>query len=182
MKIGYARVSTGDQHLDLQRDALIDAGCEKIFEDTMSGSQISRSGLNAAIEFVRSGDTLVIWRLDRLGRSLQDLLSLVQNLNDRGIALQSLHEQLDTSSATGKLIYHVFGALSEFERNLIVERTRAGLKAARARGRHGGRPSKLSDAQIKEIRVLMQSPGISTKRIAEQYGISRSTIYNCLKQ
>lgn len=143
MLIGYARISTGEQNLDLQIDELKKIGCEKIFTDTVSGSTFDRKGLNQAIDYARSGDTLMIWRLDRLGRSLKELIELVQSLSDQNIGMRSLHEQLNTTTATGKLIYHVFGALAEFERNLIIERTQAGLRAARARGRSGGRPKNL---------------------------------------
>ncbi|MDO4642778.1 MAG: recombinase family protein [Cardiobacteriaceae bacterium] len=178
MIIGYARVSTDDQHLDLQIDALQQAGCEKIYTDKMSGRQFDRPGLIQALDYARPGDTLIIWRLDRLGRSLKDLIELVQKMDQCGIALRSLHEQLDTSSATGKLIYHVFGALAEFERNLISERTKAGLTAARARGKLGGRPTALSADEKREIRILLTDPNISTQQLAERYGVSRSTIYN----
>ena len=138
MQIGYARVSTGDQNLDLQRDALQKAGCDRILEDRASGAKAPRPGLDAALDYVRRGDTLVVWRLDRLGRSLKDLIQLVGELDERGIGLRSLHESIDTTSSSGKLVFHIFGALAEFERNLIRERTRAGLQAARARGRKGG--------------------------------------------
>lgn len=182
MLIGYARVSTGDQHLELQTDALAAAGCEKIFTDKMSGKNFDREGLRQAMDYAREGDTLVIWRLDRLGRSLKDLITLVQQMEGRGIALRSLHEQLDTSSATGKLIYQVFGALAEFERNLISERTRAGLNAARLRGRQGGRPAALTAQQIHEIKILFASPNVRVEDMSERYGVSRATIYKYLKQ
>ncbi|SUO90266.1 recombinase family protein [Suttonella indologenes] len=181
MLIGYARVSTNEQNLHLQIDALEHAGCSKIFTDTLSGANFSRDGLEQALDYAREGDTLIIWRLDRLGRSLKDLIELVQSIEARGIALRSLHEQLDTSSATGKLIYHVFGALAEFERNLISERTLAGLRAARARGRQGGRPTKLNIQQIREIRILHKDPEISVNTLAKRYGVSRGTIYRVLE-
>lgn len=152
MLIGYARVSTDDQNLDLQKDALKNAGCERIFEDTQSGAKAKRPGLNAALEFARPGDTIVIWRLDRLGRTMKNLIELVSQLETSDIGLKSLQESLDTSSSSGKLIFHIFGALAEFERNLIRERTQAGLEAARARGRMGGRPKAL-DANDREIAV-----------------------------
>jgi DNA invertase Pin-like site-specific DNA recombinase len=135
MLIGYARVSTHDQTLNLQKDALEKAGCTKIFADTASGAQAERKGLEEALNYVRTGDTLVVWRLDRLGRSLPHLISTMTNLEDRGIGFKSLTENIDTTTSGGKLIFHIFGALAEFERNLIRERTQAGLTAARARGK-----------------------------------------------
>src|ERR687890_470573 len=146
MLVGYARVSTSDQTLDLQHDALTTAGCTKIFTDTASGAQAERKGLSEAISYVRAGDTLVVWKLDRLGRSLKDLITRITELNDRKIGFKSLTENIDTTTSGGKLIFHIFGALAEFERDIIKERTNAGLTAARARGRQGGRPrSSLSD-------------------------------------
>jgi DNA invertase Pin-like site-specific DNA recombinase len=147
MLIGYARVSTIDQTLALQQDALAEAGCEKIFTDTASGSLAERPGLAEAVTFARAGDTLVVWRLDRLGRSLRHLIDTVATLDERGIHLHSLQEQLDTSTSGGKLVFHVFGALAEFERDLIRERTQAGLTAARARGRVGGRRRTLTPSR-----------------------------------
>src|SRR5437762_9291746 len=138
--IGYARVSTQDQHLHLQQDALKNAGCLKIFTDTISGSTTERKGLDEALEFLRSGDTLVVWRLDRLGRSMKRLIDTVTQLKNKGIGFKGLSENIDTTTLGGKLIFHVFGSLAEFERDLIRERTQAGLLAARARGRRGGRP------------------------------------------
>jgi len=152
MKIGYARVSTLEQNPDLQRDALQNAGCDKVIVDKVSGTVAQRSGLLRIKEMIRQGDTLVVWRLDRLGRSLHDLIDWVQYLDEQGIALQSLHESIDTRTTTGKLIFHIFGALAEFERNLIAERTQAGLLAARARGRLGGRPKAL-DADRRKLAV-----------------------------
>lgn len=181
MLIGYARVSTGDQDLALQTDALMAVGCEKIFTDSLSGSRSDRPGLLQLLEFARSGDTLVIWRLDRLGRSLQDLIALVSELESKGLHLCSLNEQIDTSSSTGKLVFHLFGAMAEFERNLIRERTIAGLEAARKRGRKGGRPGKLDLQQCKEIRILMKDPEISVAEVANRYGVSRATIYKYAK-
>jgi DNA invertase Pin-like site-specific DNA recombinase len=138
MLIGYARVSTQDQTLDLQTDALQRAGCEKIFTDTTSGAKSDRSGLQDAMDYLRAGDTLVVWRLDRLGRTLKHLIATITDLSDKGF--KSLQEQMDTTTSGGKLIFHIFGALAEFEREVIKERTNAGLQAARARGRLGGRP------------------------------------------
>lgn len=179
MKIGYARVSTDDQHLELQLDALRQAGCEKIFEDKISGSKFDRPGLNDALAYARQGDVLVVWRLDRLGRSLPDLLELVTKLEISGIGLHSLGEQISTDSPSGKLIFHIFAALAEFERNLIRERTMAGLKAARSRGRKGGRRQRLDEQQVRQIRALLRDPNISVSEVAASYGVSRGTIYNC---
>jgi DNA invertase Pin-like site-specific DNA recombinase len=140
MIVGYARVSTDDQTLALQLDALQAAGCETVFRDTISGAKTERPGLSKALDHVRNGDMLVVWRLDRLGRSLSHLIELIQTLEGRGVGFKSLTEQIDTTTSGGKLIFHIFGALAEFERNLIRERTMTGLAAARARGRMGGRP------------------------------------------
>src|SRR3954467_5036994 len=140
MLVGYARVSTTDQTLELQHDALTKAGCTKIFTDTASGAQTEREGLTEAISYVRAGDTLVVWKLDRLGRSLKDLITRIRELNDRKIGFRSITENIDTTTSGGKLIFHIFGALAEFERDIIRERTNAGLEAARARGKLGGRP------------------------------------------
>src|SRR5215213_4903876 len=144
MFVGYARVSTTDQTLDLQHDALTTAGCTKIFTDTASGAQTERKGLSEALAYVRAGDSLVVWKLDRLGRSLKDLISRITELNDRKIGFKSLTENIDTTTSGGKLIFHIFGALAEFERDIIRERTNAGLEAARSRGKLGGRPKALT--------------------------------------
>lgn len=176
-RIGYARVSTDDQNLDLQRDALLKGGCSLIYEEAISGKSTDRPELQQCLKAIRAGDTLVVWRLDRLGRSLTDLIQIVNELEKRNIAFESLTEKIDTSSATGRLVFHVFGALSEFERNLIRERTQAGLIAARARGRNGGRPKKLNKQHEKEILRLMDDPEIPVRQIAERYGVSRATIY-----
>lgn len=181
MNIGYARVSKDSQDLALQIDALKSYGCERIFTDQISGIKNERPGLQEALNFVRQGDAIVIWRLDRLGRSLSDLISLVENFNTAGIELISLTEQLSTKNSSGKLIFHLFGALAEFERNLIKERTLAGLKAARARGRIGGRPLKLTEQDKIEIQALASSGNITIQQIAHRYGVSRATIYNTLK-
>ena len=177
MKIGYARVSTVDQNLNLQTDALEKAGCEKIFTDTASGSLDSRKGLSDAVEFCRQGDTLVVWKLDRLGRSLKHLIETVNQLQAKGIGFVSLQESVDTTTSGGKLVFHVFGALAEFERELIRERTKAGLQAARSRGRLGGRPKKLSDKQIEMAQKLMKDPSNSIKEICATLKISRATLY-----
>ena len=176
-RIGYARVSTDDQHLDLQRDALQQAGCSVIYEEAASGKSAARPELEQCRKALRAGDTLVVWRLDRLGRSLHDLVQIVAELEQRGVHFESLTEKIETGSAAGKLVFHVFAALAEFERNLIRERTRAGLVAARARGRAGGRKPKLTQAQIKEINEMVDAQKLPIGRIAELYGVSRTTIY-----
>src|SRR4051795_7807653 len=154
MLIGYARVSTDDQNLDLQRDALKTAGCEQIFTDTVSGTKDTRPGLEEALSHLRAGDTLVVWRLDRLGRSLRHLIDTVTDLQERGIGFKSLTESIDTTTSGGKLVFHIFGALAEFEREIIRERTKAGLTAARARGKTGGRPKALSEKQVQILHQL----------------------------
>ncbi|HDF2058504.1 TPA: recombinase family protein [Staphylococcus aureus] len=183
MKIGYARVSTGLQNLDLQEDQLNQYGCEKIFNDYMSGSKSKRPGLDKAIEFARSGDTIVVWRLDRLGRNMEDLIILVNELNNRGVSFHSLEENItmDKSSSTGQLLFHLFAAFAEFERNLILERSSAGRIAARARGRYGGRPEKLNKQDLKLLKTLYDN-GTPIKTIAEQWKVSRTTIYRYLNK
>jgi DNA invertase Pin-like site-specific DNA recombinase len=178
MLIGYARVSTDDQKLNLQQDALRAAGCEKIFEDYLSGVKAARPGLNSALEIARAGDTLVVWRLDRLGRSLKDLIQLTETLKGRSIGLYSLLEAINTTSSSGQLVFHLFGALAEFERNLIRERTQAGLSAARARGRKGGRPKAL-DINKRQLAVkLYNDRQYSIDEICKMMGISKPTLYN----
>src|SRR5512143_1878707 len=155
MLVGYARVSTLEQTLDLQQDALTKAGCQRLFTDTASGSRTDRTGLAEALRFLRDGeDTLVVWRLDRLGRSLRHLIDTIGALQERGIGFKSLQKQIDTTTSGGKLVFHVFGALAEFERDLIRERTQAGLAAARARGRLGGRPKALDERKAQIARAL----------------------------
>lgn len=176
MLIGYARVSTDDQTLDLQRDALRAEGCERIFEDKASGAG-DRPGLHDALTHLRAGDTLVVWRLDRLGRSLKDLIARAEALRTQGVGLRSLKEAIDTDSSTGQLVFHIFGALAEFERALIRERTNAGLKAARARGRMGGRPKKLDAKRRDQVVDLYQSRKHTVKEICELVDISRATLY-----
>ncbi len=184
MNVGYARVSTGDQNLDLQRDALIAAGCEenRIFTDRLSGSKDDRPGLAQALAYVRAGDTLVVWRLDRLGRSLSHLIKVTTELEHRGIGFKSLQEGIDTTTSGGKLVFHIFGALAEFERSLIRERTNAGLKAARARGRNGGRPKLLDTRKLAVAETLLNDPKLTVAEVAEQVGIARSTLYTYLKR
>lgn len=181
MLIGYARVSTDDQNLHLQHDELKKAGCEKFFDDKITGSKIDRPGLVAAIEFARHGDIIVVWRLDRLSRSLKDLIQVVSDLESHGIGLKSIHESIDTTSSSGKLIFHIFGALAEFERNLIRERTHAGLQAARARGRKGGRPKKLSTDKAKLAIQLYEGKQNSINQICKLIGVSKPTLYKYLK-
>lgn len=177
-KIGYARVSTDDQNLDLQRDALATSGCSQIYEETASGkSTTARLELAQCLKALRAGDTLIVWRLDRLGRSMPDLVDIVTSIEKRGIGFESISEKIETSSAAGKLIFHVFASLAEFERNLIRERTRAGLDAARARGRLGGRKPSLDAKQINEIRVLLRDPSVNVTDIAKRYEVSRTTLY-----
>lgn len=180
MLIGYARVSTDDQNLDLQRDALRQAGCKKICEDRISGAKVARPGLALALEVARAGDVLVVWRLDRLGRSLHDLIVLAKTLDAAGIGLMSLQENIDTTTSGGRLVFHLFGALAEFERNLIRERTRAGLTAARARGRQGGRPKMLDAEKRKLVLSLYHERKHSIAEICRLMGISKSTLYNYL--
>ncbi|MGC9395647.1 MAG: recombinase family protein [Anaerolineae bacterium] len=182
MLIGYARVSTHEQHLTLQTDALKQAGCQRIFEDRISGAGSDRPGLKSALEYVREGDTLLVWRLDRLGRSLKDLIEIVAGLEKRGIGLRSLQESIDTTTSGGKLIFHVFGALAEFERNLIRARTRAGLAAARARGRKGGRPKKLDGKKIELARKLYAEKRYTIKEICQILDVSKPTLYKYLKR
>ena len=177
MLIGYARVSTEDQHLHLQIDALKQAGCEKIFTDEMSGAKSERPGLGEALTFVRQGDTLVVWRLDRLGRSLKDLIQRIEELKERQVSFRSLSESIDTGSSGGKFMFHVFSALAEFERDLIRERTMAGLTAARARGRLGGRPRAITPDKLKMATSLMKDPTVSIKEICKNLGVSRTTLY-----
>src|SRR4051795_5969157 len=182
MLIGYARVSTLDQTLALQQDALTAAGCEDIYTDTVSGSVTERPGLTNALSHLRSGDTLVVWRLDRLGRSLSHLIETVRQLQERGIGFRSLQEQIDTTTSGGKLVFHVFGALAEFERDLIRERTHAGLAAARARGRLFGRPKVLSPRKVEQLRTLATDERTTVTEICHTLGISRATFYRYVQE
>ncbi len=181
MLVGYARVSTQEQTLHLQQDALTRAGCERSFTDTVSGTKAERPGLAQALEFVRSGDTLVVWRLDRLGRSLPHLITTVTQLAERGIGFRSLTEQIDTTSSNGRLIFNIFGALAEFERDLIRERTQAGLAAARARGRTGGRPRALDSRKVAMAQALYKDKTHSIEDICKTLKVSRATLYRYLK-
>ncbi|HYT43591.1 MAG TPA: recombinase family protein [Methylomirabilota bacterium] len=184
MLIGYARVSTQDQTLNLQKDALEKIGCTKIFSDTISGSATQRSGLDEALEFVREGDTLVVWKLDRLGRSLKHLIETITNLNNRNIGFKSITEQIDTTTSGGKLIFHIFGALAEFERDIIRERTNAGIQAARARGRIGGRPKAKTLDTPKKVALAQSLYADKTNTIDEickTLNISRATLYRHIR-
>ena len=181
MLVGYARISTTDQTLGLQRDALTAAGCERLFTDTASGSRADRPGLEEALDFLRPGDTLVVWRLDRLGRSLRHLIETMTALQERGIGFRSLQESIDTTTSGGKLVFHVFGALVEFERDLIRERTSAGLAAARARGRKGGRPRALDARRARIALALYNDKANSIADICRTLRISRATLYRYLK-
>jgi DNA invertase Pin-like site-specific DNA recombinase len=182
MLIGYARVSTDDQNLNLQTDALQQAGCGKVYTDRMSGAKAARPGLSLALEVARTGDVLVVWRLDRLGRSLKDLIEIMSTLDERGIGLSSLQESITTTNSSGRLIFHLFGALAEFERNLIHERTTAGLVAARARGHKGGRPKALDPAK-RQLAVKLYTEGQHTIiEICRFMGISKPTLYNYIAE
>lgn len=177
MLVGYARVSTQDQDPALQLDALKAAGCEKVFTEKASGAQRERPQLQAALDYMREGDALVIWKLDRLARSLKQLIETVEGLAARGIGLRSLTEAIDTTTSGGKLIFHIFGALAEFERGVIRERTRAGLDAARARGRTGGRPPALSPDDLAAAKALLRDPDITVEQVARRLGVVPSTLY-----
>lgn len=182
MLVGYARVSTQDQNPDLQLDALKAAGCEEVFQERVSGTSRARPELDACLRTLRKGDTLVVWRLDRLGRSLKDLVEIVHGLEGREVAFQSLTESIDTSSAGGRLVFHLFGALAEFEHNLIVDRTKAGLAAARARGRKGGRRPKMTKNDTKKAAAMLQNPDITKTEVAEHFGVSRVTLNAALQR
>ena len=184
MKFCYARVSTKDQHLELQLDALIKAGCEKIYQDIASGARTERPALNEVINKLRAGDVLVIWKLDRLGRSLNHLIGLVNELMERQIGLQSLHDPIDTTTAQGRLSFNLFASLAEFERDLIRERTQAGLSAARARGRNGGRPKGIpqkAEATACAAETLYKEGRLTVNEISEKLGIAKSTLYTYLR-
>ena len=182
MDVGYARVSTKEQNLHMQEDALKSAGCEEIYTDIASGSKSERPGLDKVLAYIREGDTLVVWKLDRLGRSIQHLIETVAKLSKRKIAFKSLQENIDTKTSGGKLIFHIFGALAEFERDLIRERTDAGLKSARARGHMGGRPTLLDNRQIKRMIEMYNSKKNTVGEICKIYEISRPSFYNYLKR
>jgi len=180
--IGYARVSTQEQNLDLQQDALKEAGCKKIITDEASGSIADRPGLTKLKDALREGDTLVVWRLDRLGRSLKHLIEFIYYLETKGIGFKSLKEAIDTTTSAGKLVFHIFGALAEFERNLIKERSKAGLAAARARGRFGGRPKRLNISKRQMVVEMYKDRKRTVKEICQMVGISKPTLYKYLKE
>ncbi|MFO7681048.1 MAG: recombinase family protein [Chloroflexota bacterium] len=182
MKIGYARISTHEQNFSLQMDALEKAGCGKLFHDQISGATTKRPGLDEALIYLREGDVLVVWRLDRLGRSLPHLIETINLLEGKGIGFQSLQESIDTTTSGGRLIFHIFGALSEFERNLIRERTQAGLAAARARGRIGGRPKSLDAKKQVWLYRLYDEKSHSIQEICDLVGVSKSTMYAYLRE
>src|SRR6266481_1205735 len=184
MFIGYARVSTQEQTLDLQKDALENIGCIKIFTDTASGASTERKGLDEALNYVREGDTLVVWRLDRLGRSLKHLIETITKLNNRKIGFKSIQENIDTTTSGGKLVFHIFGALAEFERDIIRERTNAGLSAARSRGRLGGRPKAKTLDSPKKVALaqsLYDNKNNTIEEICKTLHISRATLYRYIK-
>ena len=176
MLIGYARVSTQDQNLDLQREALGTAGCQKIFEDKLSGSRADRPGLTAALDMLRDGDTLIVWKLDRLGRSVKQLITLVSELHNRGVQFKSLTDSIDTGTPSGRFFFHVMASLAEMERELIVERTRAGLEVAKQLGRKGGRKPKMTSSKIESAKKLLLS-GVPPKDVAKNLGVSIPTLY-----
>ncbi|ODT77824.1 MAG: DNA invertase [Nitrosomonadales bacterium SCN 54-20] len=179
MLIGYARVSTQDQNLELQREALARAGCQKIFEDKVSGARTERPGLTKAFEILREGDTLVVWKLDRLGRSVKQLVDLVGELHKQGTQFKSLTDAIDTATPSGRFFFHVMASLAEMERELTVERTRAGLEIARQLGRKGGRKPKMTDSKIESARKLLAS-GVPPRDVARNLGVSIPTLYRWL--
>jgi len=176
MLIGYARVSTQDQNLDLQTEALTTAGCKKVFDDKISGSRAERPGLSKALEMLREGDTLVVWKLDRLGRSVKNLVDLVGELQKQGIQFKSLTDAIDTSTPSGRFFFHVMASLAEMERELTVERTRAGLEVAKQLGRKGGRSRKMTDSKIESAKKLLAS-GVPPRDVAKNLGVSVPTLY-----
>ena len=180
MLIGYARVSTNDQKLDLQRDALLDAGCERIFEEKLSATHGPMPVRDEMLRFARPGDVVVTWKLDRLRRSLRDLVDLVAVRGERGLERRSLRESIDTTNPTGKLTFHIFAALAELEAEVLSERTRAGLAAARKRGSKLGRPRSLTPEQVEMARTMMSNPALSARQVAEQLGVHRSTLYRSI--
>lgn len=181
-RFGYARVSTTGQTADLQRDALERAGCDRLFVDTASGAKAHRPELDRMMELLREGDVVVVWRLDRLGRSVQNLVELMNRFQEMGVGFVSLNEAIDTTTPGGILVFNIFAALAQFERDLIRERTSAGIEAARARGRRGGRPAKLDTKQIAEIRRLYESKTVTVNQIAAMMGVGRATVYRALER
>jgi DNA invertase Pin-like site-specific DNA recombinase len=181
MNIGYCRVSTQDQNLELQLDELKKAGCEKIFQDVASGSKDEREGLQKAMGFAREGDCIVVWKLDRLSRSLRHLIDTVNQLKERGVGLKVITQNLDTTTPSGTLVFHIFGALAEFERLLIKERTNAGLASARARGRVGGRPKSMDEKKVQIAKSLYADGKTSVTEICETLNVSRATFYRSIR-
>lgn len=182
MIIGYARVSTQDQNPEYQVDALEKAGCEQIFQEKVTGKMKERPELSQCLRMLRKGDTLIVWKLDRLARSLKDLVEIIQDLNEREVGFKSLTESIDTTSSGGRLVFHIFGALAEFEHSLIRERTIAGLEAARARGRKGGRKPSMSDSDIRKAAAMLSDPNITKKEVAKHFGVSRTTLNASLQR
>jgi DNA invertase Pin-like site-specific DNA recombinase len=182
MKIGYARVSTDDQNMSLQLDALQAAGCGKVFQDHVSGAVVKRPGLDAALAALQPGDVLTVWRLDRLGRTMPHLVSTVADFAERGIGFQSITEAMDTTTAGGELLFHVMGALAQFERRLNAERSRAGIEAARRRGKHLGRPADLTPEKIRHARQMIESEEQSVSSMAKLLGVHRVTLHKALKR
>ena len=177
MKIGYARVSTNDQNSQLQLDALNNTGCDRIYEESMSAKTKDRPELNRLLDAIREGDTVVVWRLDRLGRSIKDLIELVDKFKSLKVQFISLTENIDTSSPSGELIFHIFASIAQFERSLIVERTKAGLASARRRGIKGGRKKKLTDSDIQKAQAMLNSKEITVSDVAKHFNVSRTTLY-----
>lgn len=182
MLIGYARVSTQDQHAELQLDALAKAGCEQVFQEKITGTLRERPELSHCLSTLRNGDTLVVWRMDRLARSLKGLVEIIEDLHLREIGFKSLTESIDTTSASGKLIFHIFGALAEFEHSLILERTKAGLAAARARGRKGGRKPAMTSLDVKKAAAMLLDPQMTKAEVAKHFKVSRTTLHASLKR
>lgn len=176
-RVGYARAFTDDQDLERQRSALSAAGCSVIFEDKVSGKNTATSERESCLNSLKSGDTLVVWRLDRLGRSLSDLVATVTLLGERGVSLKSLEEKIETANDSGGFVSHIFASLADFERNLIIDRTKA-MHVTRARGRLGGRKPKLKAKDVKAIKALLKDPGTQVSAVAKKFGVSRTTIYN----
>lgn len=179
MLVGYARVSTGDQNLDMQQDALTSAGCTQLFNDRITGAAQVKEGLASALSYIRPGDTLVVWKLDRLGRTVKGLIELVEQLKAKGVEFRSLTDGIDTSTSAGRFFFHVMAAMAEMERELIKERTKAGLAAAKARGRKGGRKAKMDLSKIGAARQLLASGTVATD-VAKNLGVSRATLYRAL--
>jgi len=182
MIVGYARVSTQDQNPEYQVDAFKKAECEQIFQEKVTGKLRERPELSKCLRMLRKGDTLIVWKLDRLARSLKDLVEIIQDLNEREVGFKSLTESIDTTSSGGRLVFHIFGALAEFEHSLIRERTIAGLEAARARGRKGGRKPSMSDSDIKKAAAMLSDPKITKKEVAEHFDVSRTTLNASLQR